>query len=160
MRMILLMDAKIWMLSLIIMFAVHLICAKDTIFKMSSVSPEYSMVSIMQLCSEWCWWLNDAVHYGVHYATLLLSDAGDLMTQYTMVSIMQPCSEWCWWLNDIVHYGVHYATLLLSDAGDLMTQYTMVSIMQPCSEWCWWLNDIVHYGVHYATLLWVMLVTW
>ena len=39
-RMILLMDAKIWIISLIIMFAVHPICAQDAIFKMSSVSPD------------------------------------------------------------------------------------------------------------------------
>ena len=38
-RMILLMDAKIWMVSLIIMFAVRPICTRDAIFKISSVSP-------------------------------------------------------------------------------------------------------------------------
>ena len=39
-RLILPMDAKIWMVPLIIMFTVRPICAQDTIFKMSSVSPE------------------------------------------------------------------------------------------------------------------------
>ena len=38
-RMILLMDAKAWMPSLIIMFAVRPICVQDSIFKMSSESP-------------------------------------------------------------------------------------------------------------------------
>ena len=38
-RMILLMDSKIWMVSLIIMFAVRPICTRDAIFKISSVSP-------------------------------------------------------------------------------------------------------------------------
>ena len=33
------MDVKIWMVSLIIMFAVHPICTQDAIFKKSSVSP-------------------------------------------------------------------------------------------------------------------------
>ena len=37
--MILLMDAKIWMVSLIIVFVVHPICTQDAIFKMSSMSP-------------------------------------------------------------------------------------------------------------------------
>ena len=37
--MFLLMDAKILMISLIIMFAVHSICIQDSIFKMSSMSP-------------------------------------------------------------------------------------------------------------------------
>ena len=37
--MILLMDAKIWMVTLIIMFAVSPICTQNAIFKMSSVSP-------------------------------------------------------------------------------------------------------------------------
>ena len=37
--MILLMDAKTWMTSLIIMFAVRAICVQDSIFKMSSESP-------------------------------------------------------------------------------------------------------------------------
>ena len=35
------MDAKIWMTSLIIMFAVRPICVQDSIFKMSSESPGY-----------------------------------------------------------------------------------------------------------------------
>ena len=39
-RMILLMDTKIWIVSLIIMFAVRPICTQDAIFKMSSVSPD------------------------------------------------------------------------------------------------------------------------
>ena len=39
-RMILLMDAKTWMTSLIIMFAVRPICLQDSIFKMSSESPD------------------------------------------------------------------------------------------------------------------------
>ena len=38
-RMILLMDAKTWMTSLIIMFAVRPICHQDSTFKMSSESP-------------------------------------------------------------------------------------------------------------------------
>ena len=38
-RMILLMDTNIWIISLKIMFAVRPICAQDAIFKMSSVSP-------------------------------------------------------------------------------------------------------------------------
>ena len=38
-RMILLMGAKTWMTSLIIMFAVRPICVQDSIFKMSSESP-------------------------------------------------------------------------------------------------------------------------
>ena len=38
-RMILLMGTKIWMTSLIIMFAVRPICIQDSIFKMSSESP-------------------------------------------------------------------------------------------------------------------------
>ena len=33
------MDTKIWMISLIIMFAVHPICIKASIYKMASVSP-------------------------------------------------------------------------------------------------------------------------
>ena len=41
-RMILLMDAKIWMTSLIIMFAVRAICIQDSIFKMSSESPGHT----------------------------------------------------------------------------------------------------------------------
>ena len=40
-HMILLMDAKTWMTSLIIMFAVRPICVQDSIFKMSSESPEF-----------------------------------------------------------------------------------------------------------------------
>ena len=40
-RMILLMDTKIWMTYLIIMFAVCPICVQDSIFIMSSESPEY-----------------------------------------------------------------------------------------------------------------------
>ena len=39
----LLMDAKIWMTSLIIMFAVRPICVQDSIFKMSSESPAYDL---------------------------------------------------------------------------------------------------------------------
>ena len=38
-RMVLLMDAKIWMTSLIIMFAVRPTCVQDSLFKMSSESP-------------------------------------------------------------------------------------------------------------------------
>ena len=38
--MVLLMDAKIWMTSLIIMFAVRPTCVQDSLFKMSSESPE------------------------------------------------------------------------------------------------------------------------
>ena len=40
-RMVLLMDAKIWMTSLIIMFAVRPTCVQDSLFKMSSESPVY-----------------------------------------------------------------------------------------------------------------------
>ena len=43
-RMILMMDAKIWMVSLIIMFAVPPICAQDAIFKMSSMSPVWVVI--------------------------------------------------------------------------------------------------------------------
>ena len=38
-RMVLLMDSKIWMTSLIIMFAVRPTCVQDSLFKMSSESP-------------------------------------------------------------------------------------------------------------------------
>ena len=38
-RMVLLMDAKIWMTSLMIMFAVRPTCVQDSLFKMSSESP-------------------------------------------------------------------------------------------------------------------------
>ena len=38
------MDTKIWMVSLIIMFAVRPICAQDAIFKMSSVSPGWLII--------------------------------------------------------------------------------------------------------------------
>ena len=43
-RMILLMDAKTSMISLIIMFAVHPICVQDSIFKMSSESSDRWLV--------------------------------------------------------------------------------------------------------------------
>ena len=39
------MDAKISLVSLVIMFAVRPICAQDDLFKMSSVSPDYSDVT-------------------------------------------------------------------------------------------------------------------
>ena len=41
--MILLMDTKIWMTSLIIMFVVRPICVQHSIFKMSSESPEHRL---------------------------------------------------------------------------------------------------------------------
>ena len=41
--------AKIWMISLIIMFAMHPICVQDSIFKMFSMSPGY----ISLKCSNW-----------------------------------------------------------------------------------------------------------
>ena len=41
--MVLLMDAKIWMTSLIIMFAVRPTCVQDSLFKMSSESPALSL---------------------------------------------------------------------------------------------------------------------
>ena len=47
--MILLIDAKTWMTSLIIMFAVRSICVQDSIFKMSSESP----VIPFQMTSRW-----------------------------------------------------------------------------------------------------------
>ena len=48
-RMILLMDAKTWMTSLIIMFAVRPICVQDSIFKMSSESSViYIYIYILQ----------------------------------------------------------------------------------------------------------------
>ena len=40
-RMVLLMDAKIWMTSLISMFAVRPTCVQDSLFKMSSESPAF-----------------------------------------------------------------------------------------------------------------------
>ena len=40
-RMFLQMDAKIWMISLIIMLAVCPICVQDSIFKMSGASPDH-----------------------------------------------------------------------------------------------------------------------
>ena len=43
-RMILLMDAKIWMAPLMIMFAVRPICVQDSIFKMSGESPDRRVV--------------------------------------------------------------------------------------------------------------------
>ena len=51
-RTILLIDAKIWMVSLIIMLAVHPISPQDAIFKMSSVSPESLWLQIFQ--RSWC----------------------------------------------------------------------------------------------------------
>ena len=44
-RMVLLMDAKIWMTSLIIMFAVRPTCVQDSLFKMSSESPDLCLCS-------------------------------------------------------------------------------------------------------------------
>ena len=46
-RMILLMEAKIWLTCLIIMFTVHPICVQDSIFKMSSPSesPETTLLN-------------------------------------------------------------------------------------------------------------------
>ena len=54
--MILLMDAKIWMTSLIIMFAVRPICVQDSIFKMCSESPAWSVL--------WLYWWPDALAPG------------------------------------------------------------------------------------------------
>ena len=43
------MDAKIWMISLIIMFAVRPICVQDSIFKMSGASPVWSDNNICRI---------------------------------------------------------------------------------------------------------------
>ena len=51
-RMILLMDAKIWMISLIIIFAVHPTCVQDSIFKMSCESPGHGNTSQVTLWKE------------------------------------------------------------------------------------------------------------
>ena len=51
-RMILLMDAKISIVTKIIMFAVRPMCTQDAIFKMSSVSPDICTTQL-----QWCnWW--------------------------------------------------------------------------------------------------------
>ena len=60
-RRILLMDAETWMMSLIIMFAVRPIYVQDSIFKMSSGSPDLKMLSangiyfvLALMCQLWC----------------------------------------------------------------------------------------------------------
>ena len=55
-RMILLMDAKISIVTKIIMFAVRPICTQDAIFKMSSVSPDIYTTQLQWCNRLWAWW--------------------------------------------------------------------------------------------------------
>ena len=66
-RMVLLMDSKIWMTSLIIMFAVRPTCVQDSLFKMSSKSPA---LHILQKWHQSLWskfWLPNLVLYQTAY---------------------------------------------------------------------------------------------
>ena len=64
-RTILLMDAKIWMTSLIIIFAVRPICNQDSIFIMSSESPDQAITrtSVDMWYAKFSWSYIQNLHY-------------------------------------------------------------------------------------------------
>ena len=92
-RIILLMDAKIWMASLIIMFAVRPICVQDSIFKMSSESPEHWCILINSFVSYKFKRVNS--HTNTHMLHIIFAD----------VLIWLEYITWLHGLYSLIHWG-------------------------------------------------------
>ena len=140
-RMILLMDAKIWMTSLIIMFAMHPICVQDSIFKMSSESPGHSWfyIPIFQPQHNTCNWntdcvwnicfLNHLIFMEVHKFTVLVQyilrrqRSGSILAQVMACCLLAPSHylNQCWLIIILSRY-------LPYDMMSIQNPFILVSI--------------------------------
>ena len=123
-RMVLLMDAKIWMTSLIIMFAVRPTCVQDSLFKMSSESPDLCLNS---------WWR----HQMETFSALLALCAGNspvtgefhaqrpvtwsfgVFFDLHMNKLLSKQS-WSWWFETPSHLLWHHCNVMWSTLCLLM----------------------------------------